>query len=99
MRRSNFPDKPSRFQSLHAFQKIEDATKFRKEYCESKGYIWEVKFDNAFKVDMNLLNLEGSLLQLSYKINKYWSGLQGEIKKPFWEFLLKPPIKVLKNIE
>ncbi len=75
VRRSNFPDKPSRFQSLHAFKTIEDATKFRKEYCESKGYVWEVKCDNAFKVDMNLLNLEGSLLKLSYKIHKYWSGL------------------------
>lgn len=33
VRRSNFPDKPSRFQSLHAFQTIGDAKKFRKEYC------------------------------------------------------------------
>lgn len=75
VRRSNFPDKSSRFQSLHAFKTIEDATKFRKEYCKNKGHIWEVKCDNFFKVDMNLLNLEGSLLELSYKIHKYWSGL------------------------
>lgn len=100
IRRSNFPDKPSRFQFLHAFQSIDNTINFRKEFCNSKGYIWKVECDNYFKADMNLLNLGNcSSLELSYNANKYWSGLPGEDKVPFWEFLLTIPVRVLKRID
>lgn len=97
MRRSYFPDKPSRFQSFHALQSLDDAKKFRKNYFNSRGIIWEVGCDNTFKADMNFLKLEGSLLELSFRVHRYWSGQKGE-QEPFWEFLLTPPVRIIKSI-
>ncbi|MHC1594292.1 MAG: DUF2441 domain-containing protein [Methanotrichaceae archaeon] len=66
VRKSHFPSRPSRFQSVFAFENIDQAVSFRNEYGASDGLIWEVGSDVAFKADMRLLTLQGSLLILSY---------------------------------
>jgi len=98
VRRSHFFNKPSRFQSLHAFHSLDNAKYFMKKFSNSDGYIWKIECNNAFKANMNLLKLEGSLLVLSFIAHEYWLGLPGR-PNPFWEFLLSPPIKVLMRID
>lgn len=97
VRRSQFPSCPSRFQSLFAFGTLKDAERFKKEYGSPNSLIWEVEADKAFKADMKLLTLAGSLLVLSYNAHRYWNGVPSG-DKPCWEFLLVPPVKVIRQI-
>jgi len=99
VRRSQFPSRPSRFQSFFAFSTLEDAEAFKKhpQYGKPNSLIWEVEADNAFKADMALLTLGGSLLIVSYNTHRYWSGLPSG-DRPCWEFLLVPPVNVIRQI-
>lgn len=98
VRRSYFPSSPSRFQSVFAFENINQAIHFRNEYAKSDNIIWEVESDNAFKADMRLLILRGSVLFLSFNAHKYWKGISSE-DNPIWEHLLVPPVKVIRRID
>lgn len=100
VRRSQFSFRPSRFQSLFAFGTLEDAEAFKNhpKYGKPNSLIWKVEADNAFKADMNLLHLRGSLLRASYNAHRYWSGLPNVEEPPWWEYLLIPPIKVIRQI-
>lgn len=98
VRRSHFPSCPSRFQSVFAHEDIDQAIKFRNEYGKSDSLIWEVESDPAFKADMRLLTLKGSLLVLSYNAHRYWKGFPSG-NNPIWEFLIVPPIKVVRRID
>jgi hypothetical protein len=102
VRRSNYPHRPSRFQSFFGFDSKDAAINFRKNYGNSIGDLWEVECDDAqtFKADMNNLTLASSLLVLSYRASCYWEGRPDpDINKtPIWEILLQPPISIVKKI-
>ncbi len=98
VRRSHFPSCPSRFQSIFAFQNIDQAMNFSKEYGISDSLIWKVESDVAFKADMHLLTLQGSLLVLSYNAHRYWKGLSSG-NNPVWEYLMVPPVRVIHRID
>jgi hypothetical protein len=75
--------------------------KVSKKYGTSRGILWEVECGDAqsFKADMNILNLRDSLLVLSYRTSCYWEGLPDPSGvTPTWEFLLKPPIEIVRKI-
>ena len=97
VRRSLFPSHPSRFQSFFAYSTLKDAEAFKNQYGKPNSLIWEVEADNEFKADMRLLTLKGSLLVLSYNAHRYWSGLPSG-DEPCWEFLLVPPVIVIRQI-
>ena len=98
VRRSHFPSRPSRFQSVFAFENFDQAVSFRKEYGKSEGLIWEVESDVAFKADMRLLTLKGSLLGLSYNAHQYWREIASG-NNPVWEYLMVPPVRVIRRID
>ncbi len=98
VRRGCFPDRPSRFECLFACESLEQARVFREQY--GNGSIWKVQCDNVFRADMALLALgQESILLTSYHAHRYWSGLTGYSRQPFWEWLLVPPIRVLERAE
>ncbi len=98
VRRSHFPSRPSRFQSIFAFENIDQAVSFRNKYGKSDGLIWEVESDAAFKADMLLLTLKDSLLRLSYNAHQYWRGMSSG-NNPVWEYLMVPPVRVIRRID
>ncbi len=99
VRKSYFPSRPSRFQSVFGFESIEQAKRFRDRFGMSSDCpIWEVEADIVFKADMELLTLEDSLLVLSYRAHQYWNGCSIK-KSPFWEYLMVPPVKVIRRID
>jgi len=98
VRKSHFPSRPSRFQSVFAFENIDQAVSFGNEYGTSDSLIWEVESDVAFKADMRLLTLQGSLLGLSYNAHRYWSGISSG-NNPVWEYLMVPPVRVLRRMD
>jgi hypothetical protein len=99
VRRSFYPEKPSRFQSVFAFDNYEQAKDFKYRFSDdkSKGSIWEVEANNILKADMNLLSLGNSLLEADYLAHLYWKG--ETIGNPYWEYLLVPPVKVIRKVD
>ena len=97
VRRSLFPSCPSRFQSVFAFENVAQAVNFKNRYGRKDSLIWEVESDVAFKADMSLLTLQGSLLRVSYNAHRYWRGISSG-NNPVWEYLLSPPVKVIRRI-
>jgi len=97
VRRANFPERPSRFQSVFGFESLVQVTEFRSRFGGGQGVIWELESEEYFRADMNLLRLETSILLCSYLANEYWAGKPD--KDPFWEILLVPPVRVLREIQ
>ena len=97
VRKGYYSQRPSRFQSVFAFDNIEKAKFFQDKYCNSQGNIWEIESEESFKVDMNLLTLGNSLLEADYCAHLYWKG--ETTGNPFWEYLLVPPVKVIRKVD
>jgi len=98
VRKSYFSNCPSRFQSFFGMENIDQAVSFRSKYGTADSVIWEVESDVAFKADMRLLTLQGSLLILSYNAHRYWGGISSG-DNPVWEYLMVPPVKVIRKID
>ena len=90
-------NKPSRFQSLFAWDNIEDAIKF---VTEEKAFptIYEVEAQGRFfRADMNL-----SRRSRVESVLKYWRREpldNSEKYTPIWECVLELPVKVIRQIE
>jgi len=78
VRRANFPERPSRFQSVFVFELLNQVIEFRNKFGSGQGIIWEVKSEKYFKADMNILTLGSSILVCSFFADKYWAGEPGE---------------------
>lgn len=100
IRQAHFPEKPSRLQSMFACGLLEEALEFRNKYADHdhNAAIWEVECDFCFRGDMKLVHMPTSIIVLSYYAHLYWNGDPGS-ETPFWEYLLTPPIKVIRKIE
>lgn len=96
VRRSRYPKRLSRFQSVFAWETLEDAERFRSEAGSAADSIWEVEGADHFRTDMRLLTMGGSNLQLSWNANQYWAGAPSS--DPTWEVLLSPPVRVVRKV-
>lgn len=92
VRRAGYPDRPSRFQSVFAFDGPQALMEFAKTH-QGMGDLWEVRADTFFRADMSWLTVQGALMQWSYRADSYWQGKSSEI--PQWEYLLEPPVTVV----
>ncbi|MFD2640024.1 hypothetical protein [Piscibacillus salipiscarius] len=104
VRRSNFQDKPSRFQSFFGFSTLDDIERMKSKLNISGGTIYLVQSSQYFRADMNLLGIQQSYLMFSLLANIYWSGetykeLNSKFGfKPLWEYLLTGEIKIIDKI-
>lgn len=95
-RRLNFPELPSRFQSLFAVDRENIFPMlYRLRALHKSVRIYEVECSNYFKADMNLL-YKGSNLVNTFCANRYWSG--ENLSDPLYEYLLKLPVKVIRRV-
>jgi len=106
IRRSNYPERISRFQSFFACKTIQDAERFVSLYpittpegeTRHQGDIWLVQCDTvAFEGDMTFLGLGDCWIDAITKLNLYWAGENGP--NPLWEVLLRPPVTVVKKVK
>ena len=91
VRRTFFPEQPSRLSALFAWATFDEAVTFQQQY--GGGTIYEVEADTFLQADMNLLFLGGSGIGALLFAMKYWRGESSPT--PRWEFLLVPPIRVV----
>ncbi|MFT0773435.1 DUF2441 domain-containing protein [Psychrobacter aquimaris] len=73
VRRNEFPQLPSRLQSMFAWCNLDDAREFNSSLGD-KHSIFEVEIKNAFIADQKLLYLGGSVIGTYEMARKYWSG-------------------------
>lgn len=101
VRRARFPHAPSRFESIFAFESLPEARHFMRVFGSETGMIWEVEFDTpVFRADMACLSVCGSVLETSWRADRYWSSLDnGSGVASLWELLLEPPIHVRRIVE
>lgn len=112
VRRSHFPDKPSRYQSLFACQQISEVKAFREKLADERNEdeirttaIYEVITDETVhRGDMRLLSDDCPVLELYRQAHLYWSGEPAPVKEgeeegtPFWELLIPLPVFVGRRI-
>jgi hypothetical protein len=92
VRRLEFPDRPSRFQSWFGWQTLEEAKRFRESHGTPEARIFAIDSPGTFRADMSLLLHGGSNLGATILAARYWSGIAGP--HPAWEFVLPQPIRI-----
>ncbi|EDW2324458.1 DUF2441 domain-containing protein [Salmonella enterica subsp. enterica] len=105
VRQMQFPEKPSRYQSIFACEKIEDANYFRENHREHDGPqpIYEILVGdntNIHRGDMRLLDLNASSDNAAMVFTKaiwYWSGISS--MNPFWEYIVPLPVQIGSMVE
>jgi len=101
-------NKPSRFQSMFAFDNYENAKKFKNEK-KNRGAIFEIDYSGlCFIADKNWHAADMRWLTPSVKpeIQKhnamsYWEGKPFSIEKhydPQWEYIIELPVKIIREI-
>ena len=97
IRYKEFPDAPSRFQSVFGWKDLEDAITFAKG-----SPIYEISNDSRhFIADMNLLKLDFDLEEKQRNARRYWSGkpMSGSLSyKPLWEYIINTPADVVRRV-
>ena len=97
IRYKEFPDAPSRFQSIFGWKSLKDAISFA-----GGAPVYEISNNgDHFIADMNLLKLDFEPAQKELNARKYWSGkpMSGALDyKPLWEYIISPPVTVKKLI-
>lgn len=100
IRWKHYCDKPSRLQSLFAWQTFEDALAFARE--TGKGKIYEVQGQTAaFVGDMNHMQLSLNPKEQEEIARGYWEGLPYDRKfgyHPKWEYLLSLPVEIVREV-
>jgi hypothetical protein len=96
VRRTAFPDRPSRHQSIFAWETRDDAVRFAQGQGLTGAVIWEIQGECSFKADMNLLHL-GTALQASFAAHSYWKGEARKGAAPHWECFLDPDAHVVRH--
>lgn len=89
-------DYPSRMSSLFACADLTSAKHFRANYKRETARIWQVEAEDFFRGDMNYIGKE--LTDNHNLAVHYWQG-KTKAESPFWEYLLRPSIKVLRVVD
>ena len=97
VRRSCYPDRPSRYVSVFACRTLAEITRLRSQFFtpEDKrlGRIWKVEGEEVFRADMNLFMYNRQDEGIA---DLYWRGCLS--KTPLFEYLLKTPVTVLDAV-
>lgn len=102
-RKSHFPEKPSRFQSIFACESVKEAAWFRgfSKFPLDTPIFQVNSSSNYHRGDMNLLNLNCSPVEISQRLELYWKGETTQIYagyQPFWEVLIPLPVIIGERI-
>jgi hypothetical protein len=97
IRRVNFKELPSRFESVFGCETLEQARIFKIKRRNGSGNIYKVLAEKSFKADMNYLYLGPSILGNQVLAEKYWKSQATE--NPFWEILMTGDVEVKEKME
>jgi hypothetical protein len=99
VRRADFPDAPSRYQSVET---LAEAQRFQAKFPPT-GVVWEVEATRYVRSDMTFTSGISSPLVASYFARCYWAGQprpsSDAPSEPWWELLLTPPVTVVRRVD
>lgn len=96
VRAAEFPERPSRLQSVFGFRTLQEAEEFAETFVDSPCSIWRVTTDEFFVGDMELVDAEDYAHGV-HQANYYWRG-RTFVTDPLWEVLLVPPVEVVEHV-
>lgn len=96
-RRSEYPGKPSRFQSVFAVESEEVAQKWVTRWGGIAA-VYEVKGEVRHRADVRLLDSIPSVHGLIERADRYWQGVPLDNDPAEWELLLVPPVRLIRVI-
>jgi hypothetical protein len=99
VRRAEFGDRPSRFQSVFAWESLQDAQRFVAASGAAAPTIWRLEGTITFRADINLVTLAGSMRTTSEAAHRYWRGAGDPTRTPHWECFLAPGALVTERID
>lgn len=100
-RRAHYPEKPSRYQSLFAFESLDAARSFRAAMGMPPNPIFSLHAGGrVHRGDMALYSLTDSWAAIDHRLHLYWQGktLTQPGYTPKWECLLELPIVVGEKV-
>jgi hypothetical protein len=97
VRRSAFPERPSRYQSWFCWTSMADVDRFLALMNAPGAAVWEVDGEPTFRADANLLGLS-TALRGSFVAHRYWRGEPLANKQPHWECFVGPGAVVGRRI-
>ncbi|WGM00905.1 hypothetical protein [Arsenophonus nasoniae] len=96
-RRCVYPEKPSRYTSLFAWDSVEKARHFRLTEGKPSDKIFTIQTDIYHHGDMSLLNNNQTVLAFTNIMDLYWSGKTFN-SEPIWEYICPLPITISAEI-
>lgn len=96
VRRSAYPERPSRLQSMFGVESLAEAIQVQSRL--GGGAIFKVHSEVVFRADMNLLHAGNSTLVTSWFAHQYWAGECGP-EAPFWEWVMKCPVSIGERVK
>lgn len=97
VRTEQFPNRPSRFQSVFAFRALRHAKRFVEQFVDAPCTIWRVAAEESFTADMRLVDAEDYAHGIDQAYT-YWRG-STYLDDPLWEELLLPPVEIVELTE
>ena len=100
VRRAEDSDKPSRMQSVFAWETVEAARLFAVTYrLGQPAGIWKVEAAVCHRANMSLMAATGGAVAHSFVLARaYWRGESGPAAEQ-WELPMVPPVTVLETVE
>lgn len=97
IRRAEFEEAQSRFQSYYAWPSLEDAEQFITEHRDENQAVFKLRCNKYELHDMDLIQLShiGSGLA---NARQYWKGEAGS-DTPTWEVVMEPPVDVVEQVD
>ena len=97
IRVTEFPERPSRFQSMFAWRNLADANFFIGQQQLQDFHVYEVESDSCFIGDMRLIFLSANLISSYEMARRYWAGESSA--SPLHEVLIPLPATIGKQID
>lgn len=97
VRRSEFPNLPSRMSSMFCWESLDCANNFISNNNLTNVNVYEVEAEDYFVGDMSIIFLGGQLIHSLELARKYWAGEKGP--NPILEAIVPLPVKIGKQIK
>jgi hypothetical protein len=107
VRRERFPMAPSRLSVVFAADSLEFLLGARARPALEGfpgGVIYEIQGRNPFRADQAWTwswthGRTGAVAQIIANAQRYWTGEPADVREPYWEYLLTPPVQVLRRVD
>lgn len=100
-RKAYFPDKPSRYQSMYAFDSLDEALAFRQSHSHPGAHIYELEPQaRVHRGDMAIYRINLRVAEIDQSMHLYWQGKTRDTDghRSEWEHVLELPVLIGRRV-